>query len=270
MNEYENSLQVGGEFERGLFPNPRLVFCERFDETSTIWNLQRHQHDFIELLYFLHGEALIHGTEQDVRLSVFDVVLYPEGCVHKEEIDLTRHQEIVCLGIRLTHSSGLNRIIRLPDYDSGLRWLFTEIHRQANSDYTRKGELVLHLVTTLLHYLRQSILHGGDDFDPLERVVRYLRRNFEAKILIDELAEIANCSASYLNRRFKNRTGMTPMTYLEEVRMGIATRLLSRGDLNVSQVASLVGFDDPKYFSRRFTRRVGVAPTRYREELGTQ
>jgi AraC-like DNA-binding protein len=258
-------FEQASAFETGQFPRPRLVFCERFDETSTIWNLQRHQHDFVELLYFFDGEALIHGPGQDVKLSVYDVVVYPEGCVHKEDIDLTRHQEIVCLGIALSRPSGLQRIVRLPDFDNRLRWLFIEIHRISNSRYSGRNEAQFHLVVALLHYLRNAMLQGLDDADAIERVVRYVRRNFERHINAEELSEIANCSVSYLSRQFKRRAGMTPMSFLEETRMDAAARLLTRGDLDVSQVADLVGFEDPKYFSRRFSRRFGVAPIQYKQ-----
>ena len=243
----------------------KLVFCERFNETSDIWNLSWHDHPFVELIYFLDGGARIHSDSDDLILSVFDLVLYPENLAHKEDIDLSNNQEIVCLGIEFPKPSGLHRIRRLTDIDSCLRWLFVEIHAQSVSDYPQKSILVDHLVRVLLHYISQYLVDKSDEGDPISRVIHFIHENLSKRIFVEELANLANYSPSYLDRRFKDRTGMTPIQYLDDFRLNTAKSLLIRNDLNVTQVANLIGFDDPKYFSRRFTAHFGVSPSLYRE-----
>lgn len=251
-------------FSCGRFDGARLVFCERFTEQSDIWNLARHEHPFVELLYFLDGGARIHGDASDLTISVFDLVIYPERVPHLEIVDLSQHQEVVCVGIELPKPSGLIRISRLSDLDASLRWLFVELHAQAQSDYERRDELVEHLTQSLLHIVKQALDAAADIQDPISRVVHYLHANLARSITVDQLANLANCSPSYLDRLFKQRTGATPMRYLERIRLDAGRRLLERGDLAVSDVASLIGYTDAKYFSRRFAARFGVPPSRYR------
>jgi AraC-like DNA-binding protein len=243
------------------------VFCERFTEQSDIWNLARHEHHYVEILYFLEGGARVHGDASDLTISVFDPVIYPENAAHLEVVDLSQHQEVICLGIELPGPSGLKRIRRLSDLDASLRWLFVELHTQAQSDYTQRDALVGHLLQSLLHVTRQALDAAADIQDPISRVVHYLHENISHGITVGELANVANCSPSYLDRRFKDRTGETPMKYLERVRMEAARRLLERGDLAVADVASLIGFADAKYFSRRFAARFGAPPSRFRKRV---
>ena len=257
------TVTPGSAFDRGLFNGARLVFCERFTEKSDIWNLTRHQHPFVELLYFLEGGARVIGESDDLTISVFDLVVYPENFSHLETVDLSHHQEIVCLGIELPGPSGLTHIRRLSDIGSRLRWLFVEIHNQATGEYKQKYTLLDHLVRSLLHYIRQSMEEAGSIHDPISRVIHFLHENLARRITVEELAELANCSPSYLDRRFKERTGSTPIKYLDSIRLEAAGRLLERKDMDISRVAALIGFDYPKYFSRRFSAKFGVPPSRY-------
>jgi AraC-like DNA-binding protein len=253
-------------FDKGAFSGAKLVFCERFTERSDIWNLARHEHSYLELIYFLEGGARVYGESDDLILSIYDLVIYPEYFPHKESVDLSHHQEIVCLGIELPDPSGLDRIWRLSDIESQLRWLFVEIHAQALSEYPDKNILLDNLVNTLLHYIKQQMDGPGEIQDPIRRVILFLHENLSRKISIEELASLANCSPSYLDRRFKERTGSTPIRYLDAIRLEAASRFLARSDVDIGQLASLIGFDDPKYFSRRFSARYGMPPSRFRTE----
>lgn len=263
LMDYSSS---GSIFDKGYFSGAKLVFCERFNEQSDIWNLNRHEHSFVELIYFLEGGARIHGEKDDLILSIYDLVVYPESFPHKENVDLSHHQEIICLGIELPGPSGLSRIRRLSDIDSRLRWLFVEIHAQAVSSYPQKYDLLDNLVRSLLHYIKQQMDEDSDIRDPISRIIHFLHKNLAKKINVDELASIANCSSSYLDRRFKERTGATPIKYLDNIRLEAAGRLLTRHDMDIAQVAAIIGFEDPKYFSRRFAARYGVPPSRYRPD----
>jgi len=67
-----------------------------------------------------------------------------------------------------------------------------------------------------------------------------------------------------LNRRLKKLTGMTPGTYLKEIRLQTAKHLLeSKAFATVSEVSNHVGFSTAEYFSRIFKKRFGKLPTTY-------
>ena len=47
----------------------KLLSCERFDVHSSIWNFERHSHDFYEFLYFIDGKARIEtGKDMDINI----------------------------------------------------------------------------------------------------------------------------------------------------------------------------------------------------------
>jgi len=95
-------------------------------------------------------------------------------------------------------------------------------------------------------------------------VVSLIERDFARPLTLEQLARTAHLSKNQLLRVFREATGRTPVQFLLRVRLDRAARLLRDSAMNVTQVASAVGFADPNYFSRRFREAMGVSPTAYR------
>jgi AraC-like DNA-binding protein len=83
---------------------------------------------------------------------------------------------------------------------------------------------------------------------------------------VSELAHEAAVSRSLLDQRFRDLLGLSPIRYLTEWRMHLATDLLASTDLTVAQIAKRTGYDSQEAFSRAFKRRMGDAPTAWREK----
>jgi AraC-like DNA-binding protein len=94
----------------------------------------------------------------------------------------------------------------------------------------------------------------------------FIRYHYQIPISLDHIADASETSDSHLRRQFKAATGITPIQYLQEVRMEAARQLLLT-ELKISEVAILVGFEDPFYFSRVFRQSNGVGPRQYRRKM---
>ena len=99
----------------------------------------------------------------------------------------------------------------------------------------------------------------------VRRAVRYIEENCNRDLPLDEIAKSVGLSPSYFSSSFKRETGRNVVEYITEHRVEKAIKLLSSTNLNTSEVAYQVGFNDPKYFARIFKRSVGVRPSLYRK-----
>jgi transcriptional regulator GlxA family with amidase domain len=79
------------------------------------------------------------------------------------------------------------------------------------------------------------------------------------------MAEAALMSKSNLTRKLKELIGLTPGDFLKEARIKKATELLKNTNMNISEIAYMCGFNDPKYFSKVFKSSIGKTPSEYRE-----
>jgi len=102
----------------------------------------------------------------------------------------------------------------------------------------------------------------------MQQIIRYLSTQYAEPISIERMADTLGYNRAYLSRIFKQRTGMTPVTFLLKLRIDKARQLLrERPELTVEQIAASAGFQDPLYFSRQFRRFYGQSPSSYREEM---
>lgn len=96
------------------------------------------------------------------------------------------------------------------------------------------------------------------------RLYEYLWENFAGKVTVADAAAMAGMSQFRFMRFFKQATGMTFVTYLNQLRLASAHRLLAESDAPIAQIAARAGFGDQSYFDRRFREHYGLTPREVR------
>lgn len=101
------------------------------------------------------------------------------------------------------------------------------------------------------------------DREWLETFEAYVRQHFASDVLtVPVLAHEFAMSESTLLRQLKRLTGLSPVQYLQEVRLDEARRLLeNRTYDSIAQVAAKVGYDGARSFARSFKQRFGKLPS---------
>ena len=103
--------------------------------------------------------------------------------------------------------------------------------------------------------------------EEMENARRYFNEHYNEAISIEEFAMSRSMSISWFLRNFKQVTGMSPMHYILMNRINNAVSLLETTDYNVTEISTIVGYENPMYFSRLFKKQKGVSPTEYRKLL---
>lgn len=107
----------------------------------------------------------------------------------------------------------------------------------------------------------------GNIRDYVKEAVAYINENYFEELTLSGLAEKYAVESSYFSRLFKQETGENLMLYIAGKRMEKAKELMEREDINIAEVAFMVGYDDYTYFSKVFKKHVGVSPRDYRNRL---
>jgi transcriptional regulator GlxA family with amidase domain len=90
--------------------------------------------------------------------------------------------------------------------------------------------------------------------------ITWIRHHFAEPLRIEELARQACLSPSAFHRHFKAMTSMSPLRYLQEIRLQEARRKLLAGTGDIASVGMSVGYGSPSQFSREYRRLFGVPP----------
>jgi AraC-like DNA-binding protein len=103
---------------------------------------------------------------------------------------------------------------------------------------------------------------GPDDCARFRRVAAVVRARRLGEVRLDELAAVANLSAFQLIRLFKRVAGLTPHSYLVQLRLDDARRHLRNG-MPIAEVATAAGFYDQSALTNHFRRSYGITPRQY-------
>jgi len=172
--------------------------------------------------------------------------------------------ETAKLGIRVTHLPTVKKI-RLKIISLLRRTDFRRIIGFAEILYlisTSPGNQILSgngFVELFLH----------SKSDRIDRVYKYVMRNFRNKISLNEVASLVNLTPNSFCRYFKTYTGKTFIDYLNEIRTGYACKLLVKSNLSVSLIASECGYNNMAHFNKQFKMIAGCTPVHYARKFRT-
>ena len=138
-------------------------------------------------------------------------------------------------------------------------------------EYGDSPDVLLALSSSLSHFLaelnlqrRPPSLRARTSEDNVRSTIDFMNQNLSRALTLDELARHARLSPSHYSATFRRVTGYAPMTFFLRKKMLKAAEVLRTRNRKVSEVAGLVGIEDPYYFSRLFKRVHGISPTGYR------
>ncbi|PTM59778.1 helix-turn-helix transcriptional regulator [Desmospora activa] len=103
-------------------------------------------------------------------------------------------------------------------------------------------------------------------YDRIRPLVEWLEAEVAQPISLDEMAAYARMSPQYLNQIFQNAFGISPYSFLIQLRIRKAKEILvSNPEIPLKNVAKLVGFRDLSHFVATFRKKEGITPKKYRD-----
>ncbi len=150
----------------------------------------------------------------------------------------------------------------------------TELMRmefQVDDDFARKNYL-RHLLNLLLISLQRIGKRNQYVQLPaqlkshmvLVKFKQLLEKQYKEKHLVQHYAAMLDISVKTLSNVTKTLTQRSPLALINERIVLEAKRLLSYSEMNISEIAFEVGFDDPSYFAKFFKRQSGILPNEFR------
>ena len=130
---------------------------------------------------------------------------------------------------------------------------------------------VLHILSVSEHQkLLCPVPVNNSDFDnsdQIKKVYEYIEQNYQEKIKVEEVAQRLNMTETTLSRLIKRRTGKSFIDFLNDYRIGFATRWLTGTNQSISEIAFRCGFYNISNFNRIFKKNKGCTPGEYRRSF---
>ncbi|MEK0314600.1 response regulator [Cohnella sp. 56] len=226
-----------------------------------------------------HGKAELHSviTEEDEALLLRCLSECNSGVLNKwidrkveaiaagEQVSFT-HLESFCLEFHLLLRKYLLTQTSIPEWvigelDDLLKWL------HELNDWRDIPEQLKEMLQNIIGHLFK--LRHSSEYTVIDEVKRYIDANLNEQISLQTIAERFFFHPSYFSRRFKERFGESFVNYLTAARIRKSEQLLHEPNLQIQQVAELVGFQDAAYFSSVFRKSTGMTPNQYRSKASS-
>lgn len=279
-------MDTFGEKKGFLKENFKMFYIKNKESSS----FDYHFHDFHKIVILINGNVNYLVEGKAYKLEPWDILFISNNEIHKPQVDNTVYYERFILWIspeyldsmgsnscdfstcfKSSSSSNLN-VLRMPSTDaSEIQMLLYDIHREENSDYFGREQLIEALFIKLLITLTRYYINNSSQTssievqqdDDISKILKYINDNLTSNINIDSISKDFFMNRYYLMHKFKDSTGFTLNNYIIQKRLILASGLLRKG-IKPSEVYASCGFNDYSNFYRSFKKFFGISPKDYK------
>ncbi len=281
--EYESLHEDKSFFEEFCYNTYPCSIPLDFEQVPLHW------HDEVEFIYIKKGQGIVSVELEEYVVKADDIVMILPGQIHgifKNGMKTMEYENIIFDAVMLssTTESSFDRFIKpflnnemshpvifrnmVAGYESIKRHLDScdNICTYFPSGYELliKANILEAFFDIITIYGEKKANSSTNNIDKLKSVIKYVEMNYQQRISIDDVAFVAGFSESYFMRFFKETMGQSFVTFLNDYRLTMASRLLLLTEDNILVVAEEVGFDNLSHFNRCFKKKYGMTPREYR------
>jgi len=223
-----------------------------------------------QLIYIYKGSGHFYINNEWTTLTAGNIVLFRPSVPQFYSYYAEEKPEIYWI-----HFTGNNCESVLSKYsiengnigeNTAIKNLFQDIITELQLKKLHYEDIVVDLFYILLSKIHRSFhaaLHPAENDFSIDRLIIELNIKYMNNWTISSMADFCKLSESYFSHTFKSRMNVSPMQYLNALRIEKAKEFLTTNAMSVGTIAQLVGYGDPLYFSRVFKKNTGIAPHQF-------
>lgn len=268
-----------------------IIFTACTQTYDNFYNFPKHMHQNAEIYFILNGSCSMYVADEKLVLGENDFIIIFPYVIHSLFLESDNQCEFYHIHLNLEQLYNLK--INIKDYsftfnsfqvqtllkkkfffykqNINLRFLTENIVNEYNND-TPYSKIIANLNLVELIIKIMSIENVQKDNDRnlktkeyVNQTMVYIKNNYHKKIVIQDIASNVHISTRYLSKIFYKQTGITIAQYINIYRVNQAIKLMSDDNINLSDIAYLVGLNDIQHFSKVFTKIINLSPQKYRK-----
>jgi AraC family transcriptional activator of pobA len=251
-----------------------------------------HRHDFFEVLYLQKGSGyhVIDANKYEIKPPC--VFFMSPGQAHKLELsnDIEGYIFIFTSDFYLLNRRNQNSLIEFPFFytihqdnpplllqnEKDIRFLEI-LFRQSISETNQSSDFTIELLRSILdlilttcaarYPINENLVNKGKGQILVKRFFHLVEENYQKNLSLSEFAGMIGVTTNHLTQIVKQLTGKTSSQIMKAKQLLEIKRLLVHTNLNVSEIANQLNFEDQSYFTKFFKRETGITPLQYRTKV---
>lgn len=261
---------------------------QQYEEFSVI---RANKHYELNLITSGRGKRIVGNNISTFENS--DLILLGPDLPHRHEIsEPERNNSPECLVLYISEILVKNDLIQIPELKSiqdlfsralsgiafkgfDVNTIFHQIELLIDLQGIESFISLINLLKTLAGIEEYEILSLTPelpvslykDLDQIKKVYDYVLRNIQENITLETAAELLHMAPGSFCRFFKKRTGKSFIQYLKDVRISVASRMLSQTEKPISQICLESGYNNLANFNFYFKKIMKMTPSEYRKNF---
>lgn len=274
-------------FSFGSLPELYVEYAKR---SKAFTMTDDHYHDYYEIYYMLSGSRIYFIRDRSYSVEQGDLVFINKHELHKtmhtgepsHERVIAHFDDAMIKRLSNDHAAYLlspfqqqSHIIRLPrkeqlSIEQIIKRMIAEMQSKPTGYELFPSMAITEVLLSAARFVEQNgsaILHQATPMHAkITEIVRYINAHYNEPLRLSSLSEQFFISPYYLSRIFKEITGFSFSDYVVLTRIKEAQRLLRESDMNITDVAAAVGFDNFSHFGKTFKMKTHLSPRDYRKQ----
>ena len=265
--------------------NNALIYQE---DIELVFYDKLHQHDEIQISFIEKGNGTLLIGDSISSYTENDIIIIGSNLPHAFKSDTSSTIESKMLSLFFTETSFGTSFFELDEFTElkkffkkSLQGIRINNNKKAIIDYFQKlknssklerfilllqilklvSENEIETISNFVYHKSYSDIEGKKMRDVFE----YTIENYNQTISLEDIANVANMTKNAFCKYFKKRTNKTYVSFLSELRIENACKLLkSKEEFSIAEIAYQVGFNNISNFNRKFKEVKKVTPLKYR------
>lgn len=268
--------------------NNALIYQE---DIETVFYDKLHQHNEIQLSFIEKGNGTLLVGDKISSYVKNDIFIIGSNLPHAFKSDKNGATKSKMLSLFFTESSFGSTFFKLNEFSELNRFFvkstqglivknnkskiikcFKKLKKASKLErFILLLEILKHIATAKSETLSKFVYekpYSDNEGNRMRHVFEYTMNNYQKDISLQTIANEANMTKNAFCKYFKKRTNKTYVTFLNEIRVEHATRLLEQQiDLPIVEVAELSGFNNLSNFNRQYKKVKGHIPSYFKKRI---
>ncbi|MFI2743809.1 AraC family transcriptional regulator [Zhouia sp. PK063] len=254
-----------------------------------------HYHPEHELVYIIKGNGTLYTGDYIGSFKANDIFYFGKNTPHMFDsnyIEHTDNKNSKAISIHINHQfmdefrsfskefSYINKLVKNSNrgiqFDASNNEEMSDMFHQIQYSGTHETAIKFMLILLKLYNLNTTSIqplatplwlkHYSIADKRLNQIIQYIMQNFQSNITLETIANISGMNESAFCRYFKANTDKSFITFINELRINYACKLLkeTNPEKTISEACFQSGFNSLSYFNRTFKKIMNTSPSNYK------
>ena len=240
---------------------------------------QLHKHSSYEIFFILDGSITLSSEHQKSEHSDCIIMIPP----HFDHYTVSSVSKGYCMYFRIEQdvkkqkglfgviSESLNKKVNIIDIDGDIKFYILQLAKNISNGTSDEDNV--HIISLLFSLIfKRFTLPGEVSHSNASKYTKYIftidnyiNKNYTRRIRLEDLAAELFLCPKQVSRIIRKEYGCSLSDLVNRHKLSVARMLIKNTNLDISDIASMVGYEYENYFFTLFKQKYGISPLKYRE-----